>query len=253
MKQAGILSPARFSLLLATQMLIAIVLCLSRQDQALPAPSALASSWLDLLPTPALLSALWESMQMLLLALLLSSGTALAVVAIRTLPEPHKKWLSFFRLMLLGAALRISLQTVNPVVQPRLTLLAWALTLLIVPSLFSAAFLIPQGMIDHCRVLGMKSWRIIWELVVLGKAEVMLDLIRQTAAIGWALLILLEILSASGNGMGDLLFNPARHYPLSTLLAIQLTILAYALAQDFLLGKLKQALCPHVNQSGVTP
>ena len=90
----------------------------------------------------------------------------------------------------------------------------------------------------------MRHWRITGEVVVLGKADVILDLMRQNAAVGWTLLTLVEGMTRSAGGIGALLLNQNRYFLLAGVFAIQATILAVGLAQDALLSLLKDAACP---------
>ncbi|MGZ5780258.1 MAG: hypothetical protein ACXWIN_04785, partial [Burkholderiaceae bacterium] len=137
--------------------------------------------------------------------------------------------------------------------QLKLSLLVFGITVMMVTSMLAEVRAIPQESIDHCKTLGMKNWRITYELVLLGKADVFLDLIRQNAAIGWTLLTMVEGLTRSQGGVGALLLNQNRYFLLSGVFAIQLTILAYGIAQDYLLGKLRETVCPYslIGKSGV--
>ncbi|MBN4663922.1 hypothetical protein H4F36_24175 [Escherichia coli] len=72
----------------------------------------------------------------------------------------------------------------------------------------------------------------------------MLDLIRQNAAVGWTLLSMVEGLVRSEGGIGALLLNQNKYFNLSAVFAIQLTILAYGILQDFGLSYLRSVLCP---------
>jgi NitT/TauT family transport system permease protein len=67
---------------------------------------------------------------------------------------------------------------------------------------------------------------------------------RQNAAVGWTLLTLVEGLTRSGGGIGAMLLNQNRYFLLAGVFAIQLTILSYGLAQDWLLSLLRDVLCP---------
>jgi NitT/TauT family transport system permease protein len=114
-----------------------------------------------------------------------------------------------------------------------------------VTGLLAEIHAMPMEQIDHCRTLGMKDWRITGEIVLLGKADVTLDLVRQNAAVGWTLLTLVEGMTRSEGGIGAMLLNQNRYFLLAGVFAIQITILLYGLGQDVFLAFLKDAICPH--------
>ncbi len=126
----------------------------------------------------------------------------------------------------------------------RVSILAFGMFVFMVTALLADLAATSRSPIDHCRTLGMRHWRITGEVVVLGKADVILDLMRQNAAVGWTLLTLVEGLTRSGGGIGAMLLNQNRYFLLAGVFAIQLTILAVGLAQDVLLSMLKDNLCP---------
>lgn len=250
MKSAPLLSPDRFSLLLATQALIAVVLCLGNSATPLPLPGAIAHAWLQQIQDASLLAALWHSIQVLLLALLFASISAIAVAGVGAMLDRHNKWpaLSAFLawLVLSGACMRLY----GGAFQPHLSLLVLGMIAMAITRVASLLESVPQQAIDQCRAMGMPAWRIALELVLLGKADIWLGLLRHNATTGWALLSLVEALSPDKGGIGALLFKAGGGQSLSHLLAIQLTILGYAFLQDSLLGKITQFLCPWRQTSG---
>jgi len=213
----------------------------------LPGPIEVAQAWWQLVQTQGMLFELWASMKVLLLALILASLLSLAIVALATAPlfMPMARLSSSLRFLgFAGLTYLFMLMTANAW-QLKLALLVFGITVMMVTAMLAEVKAIPQSASDHCKTLGMRGWRITWELVVLGKTDVFLDLVRQNAAIGWTLLTMVEGLTRSQGGIGALLLNQNRYFQLAGVFAIQLTILAYGLLQDSLLAKLKFTLCPY--------
>ena len=235
MSNLSFLTSNRFSLLLATQALIAVVLPGS-ESRLLPAPDAILRSWLDLTQTPALLAALWDSFKVLWLALLLTSAAALAAAGMGLLFNVHHKGTTLLCFLALIFGSCLLMRVAGETMQPRLSLLAWALTLILIPKVYALAHTIPQQALDQCHALGMSNGRTTWELLILGKGDLMLDLLRQNAAIGWAWAVLTESLIHAPDGIGGLLFKPGSGFTPGSLLAIQITILCLGFGQDLLLG-----------------
>ncbi|MBV8635173.1 MAG: hypothetical protein JO002_11820 [Burkholderiaceae bacterium] len=213
----------------------------------LPAPAEVLQAWWQLVQTQGMLFELWASMKVLLLALSLASLFSLAIAALATAPlfMPLARLSSSLRFLgFAGLSYLFMLMTANAW-QLKLSLLVFGITVMMVTAMLAEVKAIPQSAIDHCKTLGMRNWRITCELVVLGKADVFLDLVRQNAAIGWTLLTMVEGLTRSQGGIGALLLNENRYFQLAGVFAIQLTILAYGLLQDSLLAKMKFVLCPY--------
>lgn len=218
-------------------------------SRAIPSPSEVAHAWLSMARTQGLIVELWESAKVLLTALALSSALSLAIICAATAPvfEPIAKLCSLLRFLGFAGLTYLFMLMTNDGYQLKLALLVFGITVMMVTAMLAEVKAIPPEAVDHCRTLGMKHWRITYELAVLGKAHVFLDLIRQNAAIGWTLLTMVEGLTRSQGGIGALLLNQNRYFLLSGVFAIQLTILAYGVGQDFLLGKLRTALCPYAD------
>jgi NitT/TauT family transport system permease protein len=216
-------------------------------SRTIPGPGEVAHAWMAMVHSQGLIVELWESVKVLLLALALSSVLAILIVCAATAPafEPIAKLSSLLRFLGFAGLTYLFMLMTDDGYQLKLALLVFGITVMMVTAMLAEVKAIPREAIDHCRTLGMKHWRITYELVLLGKADVFLDLIRQNAAIGWTLLTMVEGLTRSQGGIGALLLNQNRYFLLSGVFAIQLTILAYGVAQDALLAKLRVALCPY--------
>jgi len=239
-------APGNARLLMAAQAALALILWAGASG-ALPTPHQVVLAWWNMVQTQGMIYELWESMKVLLLALLIASGLSLLIAAAATAPVfvPLARLSSSLRFLGFAGLTYLFMLLTDNGYQLKLALLVFGITVIMMTALLAEVRAIPQSAVDHCKTLGMKQWRITYELVVLGKADVFLDLIRQNAAIGWTLLTMVEGLTRSQGGIGALLLNQNRYFQLSAVFAIQLTILSYGLLQDSLLGKLKNVLCPY--------
>jgi NitT/TauT family transport system permease protein len=244
-------------LMAAAQAGIALALWAASGSRTLPSPAEVAHAWLDLVQRQGLLLELWASVQVSLVALLVSTVAAVALACLSTAPV-------FMPLARLSAAMRflgfagltyVFMLASRDSHALRVALLSFGMFVFMVTSLLAEIAALPREPVDHCRTLGLRHWRITGEVVLLGKADVILDLMRQNAAVGWTLLTLVEGMTRSEGGIGALLLNQNRYFLLAGVFAIQGTILAYGLAQDALLARLKDSLCPYARlgrQGGAT-
>ena len=252
MKPANILlpfTPVRHSwakALVAVQAAVAVGAWALAGSKALPGPLDVLHAWLQLFGQQDLLGELWTSVKVSTAALAVSTVAAVAVACLSTAPVfmPAARLSASLRFLGFAGLSYVFMLGTSDAQWLRVSILAFGMFVFMVTSLLAEIAATPRDQIDHCRTLGMKHWRITAE-VVLGKGDTILDLMRQNAAVGWTLLTLVEGMTRSEGGIGALLLNQNRYFLLSGVFAIQLTILAYGVAQDLFLAHLKAIVCPY--------
>jgi len=127
----------------------------------------------------------------------------------------------------------------------KVALVTFGMTGFFIAALHDEVRAIPLERYDYARSLGMSEWRVVWEVVVLGSLDRLLDILRQNAAMGWMLLTTVEALVRSEGGVGVLLANQSKHLQLASIFALQLVIFAIGMLQDYALGALKNLVCPY--------
>lgn len=108
---------------------------------------------------------------------------------------------------------------------------------------------VTRNELNHARTLRMPEWQVVWEVIILGRLDVVFDLIRQNFAIAWALLTLVEGISRSEGGVGTMLLNQNKHFHLDAVFAIQIVILLVGIGLDQFIGFLRNLFCPYANLS----
>ena len=127
----------------------------------------------------------------------------------------------------------------------KIALLVFGMTVFFVVSMADEVASISREQFDYARTLRMGEWRVVWEVVVLGKMDAAFDVLRQNAAIGWMMLTMVEGISRAEGGIGVLLLNQNKHMHLAEVFAINLCIVTVALVQDYAIGVAKNLACPH--------
>ena len=232
--------------LAATQAVVALLAWALSGSRTLPSPADVARAWLDLVQHQGLLVELWASVKVSLVSLALSTLAAVTLSGLATAPlfMPLARFAATLRFLGFAGLTYVFMLMSSDAHALRVSILTFGMAVFMVTGLLADLAATSRDQVDHCRTLGMQHWRITAEVVLLGKADVILDLMRQNAAVGWTLLTLVEGLTRSGGGIGAMLLNQNRYFLLAGVFAIQLTILAVGLAQDLLLTKLKDSLCP---------
>ena len=230
----------------AAQAVVAVALWALSGSKTLPSPMEVARAWIDLVQHQGLLFELWASVKVSLISLTLSTLAAVVMACLATAPAfmPLARLAATMRFLGFAGLTYVFMLVSSDATGLRIAILSFGMFVFMVTALLADLAATPRGPVDHCRTLGMRHWRITGEVVVLGKADVILDLMRQNAAVGWTLLTLVEGLTRSGGGIGAMLLNQNRYFLLAGVFAIQATILAVGLAQDALLSLLKDTACP---------
>lgn len=131
--------------------------------------------------------------------------------------------------------------------QLKLSLLVFSVSVFFVTGMADVIAAIPKEKYDLARTIGMGEWRVVWEVIVLGQTDKAFDVLRQNAAIGWMMLTMVEGIVRSEGGVGTILLDQNHHFRLAAVFAIQLTILALGLLQDYGIGGLKNFCCPYAS------
>jgi NitT/TauT family transport system permease protein len=86
---------------------------------------------------------------------------------------------------------------------------------------------------------------VVWEVVVLGHFDEVIEILQNNVAMAWMLLPLVEGLFRSEGGLGALISVENKHFNLSAEFAIVFLILFVGLLQDYLIGTFKRIVCPY--------
>jgi NitT/TauT family transport system permease protein len=129
----------------------------------------------------------------------------------------------------------------------KLALLTFSISVFMVVGMLDVLNAISRVKFDLARTLRMNDWEIVWEVMVLGRVDVLFDVVRQNAAVGFFMLGMAESLFRSEGGIGAVLAAQDKHMQLSAVAAIQLMIFGIGLLQDWMFGRLKYLCCPYAS------
>jgi NitT/TauT family transport system permease protein len=104
---------------------------------------------------------------------------------------------------------------------------------------------IPQQEYDLCKTLGYNRWRTLYEVIIVGKADKVLEILQHNFAISWLMITMVEGLNMSEGGIGALLIKYNKYNDLTNVLALQLLIFLLGLFFDYLLAIIRSWLFPH--------
>lgn len=127
----------------------------------------------------------------------------------------------------------------------KLAMLTFLISTFLTASMIDILDCTPKEKFDLARTLRMGDWQVMWEVQCLGRADLMFDAVRNSAAMGWAMLGAIEGLFRSEGGIGVVLVTQDKHFHLASVAALQVMILTLGLGQDYVIGLLKRVMCPY--------
>lgn len=213
----------------------------------LSSPVEIISSLKSLVLEQGLVRELLVSILVILKAIFYSSVISLALGYLSTalIFRPFSTAVSSFRFLgFAGIPFLFTLWTSSGM-ELKLWLLTFGMTVSLTTTIVAEVKSLGKDQVDYARTLGLKGWGITYEMIVLGKIDIMIDLIRQNAAIGWTMLSMVEGLVRSDGGIGTLLINQNKYFHISSVFAIQGVILTYGILQDFGFKWLRGFVCPY--------
>jgi NitT/TauT family transport system permease protein len=129
----------------------------------------------------------------------------------------------------------------------KIALLVFGMGVFTVLSLTKMFQNIGKDLFDHSRTLRMGEWRVIWEVLVLGTFDQVIDIVRINIAMGWMMLPMVEGRFKFEGGVGAMMEVDAKQFDYPAVFAVIIVILAVGLLQDFIIGMFKKIVCPYAN------
>lgn len=106
------------------------------------------------------------------------------------------------------------------------------MTTYLVTSLLSMLTDIKQEEFDHARTLGCSRWEVLWEVVIKGRLDYVIECIRQNFAMIWFALVTVESIMAASGGIGFLIKNSDKFMNHGRIIALQIIILLIGIGID---------------------
>jgi len=127
----------------------------------------------------------------------------------------------------------------------QITILSMFVSVYFITSLMSMIASIPQEEYDLARTMGCSRWQMLWKVVIKGRLDYVIDILRQNLAITWMMFVTVEVLVYSAGGVGIWMKASERLGSHHKIFAIQILIFGLGALIDFGLAKLKPALFPY--------
>jgi NitT/TauT family transport system permease protein len=123
----------------------------------------------------------------------------------------------------------------------QISVLVVFMSLYFITSLLAVLKDIPAEEIDHARALKCNRWEVLLEVVIKGRVDYVIDVLRQNLAIIWMMLVTVESILVAAGGLGVLIKNSDKFMNHGRIIALQLVILLVGLSLDGLLNICRKA------------
>ncbi len=235
------------TIMIVTQIALALLFWHFKSDGLIPKPMQVASALLKLLPSKLLLDNVLESIMLTLKAMLVSILITLFFSYLSVLPffNTIARFIVKCRYLTLTGLIFIFTLLTKDGSQLKLSLLVFGIVPFFVTSFLAVILATDKQQYELCKTLGYNNWETLYEVIIVGKADQVFEILRQNFAISWLMITLVEGLSMSEGGVGTLLIKYNKYNDLTNVIALQVVIFSIGLFFDFLLGSLKQWLLPY--------
>ncbi len=239
--------PRRYWLgMITVQVALALLFWAFQPMKVIPKPLEVVNAFADLWSRFGLGEALMTSFKTTIEALAIGSLVSLVLAYLTVLPffQPIVMFIAKMRFLGLVGLTFIFTLVMGGGHALKLSVMVFCLSVYFVASMMEVVASVTKEELDHARTLRMGKWRAVYEVIILGKMDQALEVLRQNAAITWMSLTLVEGLVRSEGGMGALLLIQSKYLKLPEIYAIQATILLVGLLLDYFLKWTKRVICP---------
>ena len=192
---------------------------------------------------------LFSSLSLCATAVFYSVIISMIVSYISTIPI-GKTWGTFISklrfLPLTGISFYITI-FIDDARQIQIWVLVMFMSTYLITSLMQMINDIPEEEINHARTLGCNRWEILWEVVIKGRFDYVIELVRQNLAIVWMMLVSIESILIASGGLGVLIKNGDRLGTNGRVIAVQILIIIVGIFLDFTLVKIRKLIFRYSN------
>jgi NitT/TauT family transport system permease protein len=116
------------------------------------------------------------------------------------------------------------------------------MSLYFITSLLAVLKDIPKEEIDHARSLKCSRWEVLWEVVIKGRLDYVLEVLKQNLSIVWMMLVTVESILVAAGGLGVLIKNSDKFMNHGRIVALQIVILLVGLLLDWIINLVRKSL-----------
>ncbi len=242
-----VLNKQTIALLISLEAAVALVAWHISGNNLIPSPLKVISAFFQLISSGYFIDNLFSSLSLVFEGMSISIVVALIISYLSLIPffRPIAVFIIKCRyLTLTGLIFLFTILTSNGH-NLKISLLIFGIVPFFVTSLLSIIDEINSQEYELCQTLRMNSWRTLLEVVIIGRLDQAIEVIRQNFAIAWMMITMVEGISMSEGGLGTMLIKSGKYIDLANVFSILFSILLIGILFDFLLGYIRKWLFPY--------
>jgi len=218
----------------------------------LPSPLKVFLKFLELIQTSALWVEFISSMQFTFEAMFISLIITMILTYLSVIPliNPIAQFVSKCRYLTLSGVIFLFTVLSSNVSGLKMSLLLFG----IIPFFLTSSLAmintdVLTGEINKALINKKNRWETIWEVLVVGKLDIMVEILRQNFAMAWLIIIGVEGLAMSEGGLGTLFIKAGRVLAMDKVFALLLIVLLTGVLIDYMLKIIRLWSFPYLTKN----
>ncbi|MEO6229396.1 MAG: ABC transporter permease subunit [Ferruginibacter sp.] len=243
----GIVSKSKMLILVFAQIVLVLTVWQWMGGGLIPSPGKIGLRIMEIVKSGDFWDNFFMSLSLTLKGMFIALCIALIISYISLIPffKPLAKFVIKCRYLTLTGLIFLFTLLTSDGSQLKLSLLLFGIVPFFVTSFLSVIDGIDKQEFELCATLGMNKWRMLWEVIIVGRLDQVFEVMRQNFAIAWMMITMVEGLSMSEGGLGAMLIKSNKYIDLSTVFAILVIIFLIGVCFDYVLGALRYWLFPY--------
>ena len=236
-----------FAILVSIQVAVTLLIWQTVSNGLIPKPGNVAAAFMRLLSAKQFWDNMLVSLGLTLKAMFYSIIITLVFAYLSVMPffKSVAQFIVKCRYLTLTGLIFIFTLLTKDGSELKLSLLVFGIVPFFVTSFLSVIINIEKQEYDLCKTLGYNNWQTLYEVIIVGKADQVFEILRQNFAISWLMITMVEGLSMSEGGIGTLLIKYNKYNDITVVVALQFVLFLTGLCFDWLLGITRQWLFPY--------
>lgn len=217
-------------------------------SKIVPPPSKIAGSLLRMVSSKEFYEDLISSLVTTLKAMSYSILVTIVIVYASTIQffRPIAEFVSKCRYLTLTGLVFVFTMVSHNLSELKMYLLMFGIIPFFVTSFLSVVNHVLPEERWKCYVNRMNRWETLWEVIIIGKLDMLFEVMRQNFAISWMMITMVEGFAMSEGGIGTLLIKSNKYLNLSPVFAMLIIVLILGLIFDYALSQLRNVLFPYL-------
>jgi ABC-type nitrate/sulfonate/bicarbonate transport system permease component len=190
----------------------------------------------------------WVTLQLNIFGLLLASLISLFVAYLSCLPflQPLNQVLQWFRYLPIVAFNLVFLSIFTIGWSMKVAMLTAGMAFFLITSMTAEIGQIPLLKFELARVLKYSDWKTFWTVVVRPTLPAMIDIVAQSAAMGWVMIVAIETFNRTEGGIGAAIYSYSATNQKAEVYVYLIIIGIIAILEDQFFYWLKRILFPYI-------